>query len=176
MKRSFFAAVVSGALASSAIVAGQSSTPGQAFLDALVGNWDMKVYSDSAADFRDIGQRTFRRGHAELVLEWEERPTSSNNVGRGFLGFDAAAGKYFMIGVYSAPGASLVFLSGAPLDESAIRWIPVDVRADQTAANRSLIQSDLRRVSPDTLAWRAFDGRWEILLVRRSGRDRSSLP
>ena len=165
------AVLLAGAVvAGSSILAGMSTQRSEVqdpagLLANLVGTWEVYTYPLTGGQPLASGTRVFRAGLNELVLEWEERFHDSDNVGRGFLGFDSRVSRYYLLAVYSQSGSSVTFLSGE-LRGSLIRWTPVAVDPDQTAANRGLIQSDLTGIRRDTLSWRAFDDRWEVLLIR----------
>lgn len=136
-----------------------------ALLEDMVGRWRIQRDDAPAGVSSVYGVRTIRAGLDELTLEWEE-VQEAGAESRGFLGYDPAAGSYYMIGVHDNPSVRVSFLSGTPQgDGNEIRWEPVGM-TDTALSSEQLITSILRLEESGTMVWRAYNEGWVFSLVR----------
>jgi hypothetical protein len=134
-------------------------------LEEMVGTWEIQRDDAPVGVSSVYGLRTIRAGLDEITLEWEE-VQATGTESRGFLGYDPAAGSYYMVGVHGSPNLRVSFLTGTPQgDGNEIRWEPVGV-TDTALSAGQLITSILRVEEPGGMVWRAYDNGWVFNLVR----------
>jgi hypothetical protein len=137
-----------------------------ALLASMVGTWRVETVPASGEPRLVVGSRTFSPGIDDLTLRWDE-VHRGGAYSEGYLGYDAASERFYLLAVQSDEAARVTILSGTPSEDgSTIHWTPVRIDSAPGAASEEMIDS-IMTLTQRSILWIARDDRWAFEFVRQ---------
>jgi len=133
-------------------------------MSRLAGTWQFAVYQPGRTAPVTTGRREMRLLADSLKLAWNETFDGRSADGSGFLGYDAGAGAFYLMGVQAGTHAPMFLVGHA--GDGTIQFDPA--ASPGGLANRPgvYVASSVRLVDRDHFEWLAADGRWRVEFTR----------
>ena len=138
----------------------------EGFLAALAGTWQFRMYSADRTTPITSGERVMDETNDSTKLAWRETIVDQADFGTGILGYNAATGAYYMLGVYTHRPNPVVLVGRL---DSSFRSITFDPAANLGLARPGIFTpSVLQLIDENRFEWRAADGSWRAVFIRVS--------